>query len=588
MMRTSNCGELNISTLDRQVTLSGWVDTYRDHGEVLFIDLRDRWGVTQVVFNSAENAELHKKAKEIRPEFVIQIKGLVSKRPEGTINKRIPTGEIEVHVTELEILNTCPTPPFELNEEAVNEELRLKYRFIDLRRPDMVKNLHFRYRVTKVARDYLDRQQFLEIETPCLTKSTPEGARDYLVPSRLNAGEFYALPQSPQLFKQLLMVSGYDRYFQFARCFRDEDLRKDRQPEHTQIDLEMSFVSEEDVMNLVEGLIVDIFEKTLDVKVKRPFHRLSYADAMNRFGSDKPDMRFEMELKDLSELFEGSGFKIFDTCLSSKGKIRGICFTPPKGVEPTRKFFDDLTAWIQNYGAKGLAWMKVKGPDAVDSPIAKFFDAQRIQKLTSTLGAKAGDVILMVASTPQISAFSLGALRVYLAETYFNLDPNTYELLWVKDFPLMEWNEDEKRYDALHHPFTCPVDEDIALLDSDPGKARARAYDLVLNGTEIGGGSIRIHRKEVQQKIFKALGITPEEAESKFGFLLKALSFGAPPHGGLAIGLDRLVANLLGRESIREVIAFPKTQKGSCLMTEAPSEVSAKQLKELHLNVKRS
>ncbi len=587
MMRTSNCGELSLKALDKEVTLAGWVDTYRDHGDIVFIDLRDRWGVTQIVFNSSENPLPHQKAKSLRPEFVIQIKGKVSKRPDGTLNKKIATGEIEVHVKEMEILNACPTPPFEIGEKGVNEELRLQYRFLDLRRRDMTEALTFRYRVSKVARDFLDTQGFLEIETPTMTRSTPGGARDFLVPSRLNPGTFYALPQSPQLFKQLLMVAGYDRYFQLAHCFRDEDLRADRQPEHTQIDLEMSFVEQDDVMNLVEGLISEVFEKTLGVKFERPFQRMGYDEAMSRYGSDKPDLRFEMELHDLTSIFAGSGFKIFDECVAAQGKIRGICFTPPAGVEFSRKNFDELTEWLKNYGAKGLAWMKVAAADKVESPIAKFFDAARISKLTEELKAKPGDLILMVASDSHISAVALGALRVRLAQEHFALKHDNFKILWVKDFPLFEWNEEGKHCQALHHPFTSPRAEDLALIETEPLKVRARAYDLVLNGTEIGGGSIRIHNREVQQKVFKALGITDEEAESKFGFLLKALSFGAPPHGGLAIGLDRLVTLLLGRESIREVIAFPKNQKGICVMTEAPGEVSDRQLKELFIAVKK-
>lgn len=585
MMRTSNCGQLDLKSLDREVTLAGWVDTYRDHGDLIFIDLRDRWGVTQIVFNSSENAEAHKQAKTLRSEFVIQVKGWVRKRPDGTINSKIPTGTIEVHVSSMTILNHCPTPPFEIGEKGVNEELRLKYRFIDLRRKDMVEALTFRYRVTKAARDFLETQQFLEIETPTMTRSTPGGARDFLVPSRLNPGTFYALPQSPQLFKQLLMVAGYDRYVQIAHCFRDEDLRADRQPEHTQIDLEMSFVEQDDVMGLVEGLITQIFEKTLNVKLPRPFLRLTYDEAISRYGSDKPDLRFGLEMTDLTAVFEGSGFKIFDECIANQGKIRGLCFTPPAGKDFSRKHFDDLTQYVQNFGAKGLAWMKVTGPDKVESPIGKFFDPARTAKIISTLGAKAGDNIYMVASHPHTSAVALGAVRSKLAQDYLDLKHDNFKILWVTDFPLFEWNEEGKHCQALHHPFTAPRPEDVARIEKEPLKVKACAYDLVLNGNEIGGGSIRIHNREVQEKVFKALGISDEEAESKFGFLLKALSFGAPPHGGLAIGLDRLVTLLLGRETIREVIAFPKNQQGICVMTEAPGEVSAKQLKELHIKL---
>ncbi len=586
MMRTATCGELNGSHLKRTVTLSGWVDTRRDHGNLIFIDLRDRWGITQVVFSAEKDKSVHKKAEELRSEMVIRITGEVNRRPAGTENKKIPTGEIDIHVNELEILNLCPTPPFEIGDPQVNEELRLTYRFLDLRRKGMLEALTTRYRITKIVRDHLDKLGFLEIETPYLTRSTPEGARDFLVPCRLTPGTFYALPQSPQLFKQLLMVAGYDRYFQLARCFRDEDLRSDRQPEHTQIDLEMSFVDENDVMSVVEGMVADVAEKIHGRKLTVPFRRMPYEEAMNRYGSDKPDLRFGMELHDLTGVFSGTVFKIFNEVINSKGKIRGLCFTPPPGVEFSRKNFDDLTEWLKNYGAKGLAWFKVKGPSEVESPIAKFFDAARIGKVIETAAAKPGDLIFMVASDPHVSAVALGALRCKLAAEYKKINEEGFEIFWVVDFPLFEWNDEEKRFQALHHPFTAPKNADLPRLESDPAGVKAKAYDLVLNGSEIGGGSIRIHDSATQQKVFGVLQITPEEQRKKFGFLLKALGYGAPPHGGLAIGLDRLTAILLKRESIRDVIAFPKTQKGTCLMTEAPNTVDAKQLKELGIQVK--
>ncbi|MFZ5801856.1 MAG: aspartate--tRNA ligase [Candidatus Omnitrophota bacterium] len=588
MMRTSNCGELNTKSIDRQVTLAGWVDTRRDHGNLIFIDLRDRWGVTQVVFNTELSPELLKIAEQIRPEFVLQVIGKVRRRPAGTANPKLVTGEIEVAAEQVEILNGCPTPPFEIGDRDVGEEIRLKYRFLDLRRKDMVESLTVRHRVSKLVRDHLDRLGFLEIETPYLTRSTPEGARDFLVPSRLTPGSFYALPQSPQLFKQLLMVAGYDRYYQLARCFRDEDLRSDRQPEHTQIDMEMSFVEENDVMAVVEGLVAELAEKVLDQKLSKPFPRMSYQEAMDRYGTDKPDLRFAMELRDLSAIFSASGFKVFDQVLAGGGKVRGICFRPPRGAELSRKNFDDLVLWIKDFGAHGLAWLKVVDGGKAESPISKFFSPEKIAEVFKSFEATAGDIIFLVASSAAVSAKALGALRLHLAQTYKLIPEEEMRVLWVVDFPLLEWNEEEKRWDAMHHPFTAPRPEDIPLLDSDPGKVRARAYDLVLNGTEIGGGSIRNHRQEVQQKLFQALNIGEEEAKNKFGFLLMALTYGAPPHGGLAIGLDRLVTMFLKRPSIREVIAFPKTQKGTCLMTEAPSEVGAGQLKELQISIKKN
>jgi aspartyl-tRNA synthetase len=563
------------------------VDTRRDHGNLIFVDLRDRWGVTQVVFNPQTNATMHKTAETLRAEYVIRVKGKVEARPEGTVNAKIPTGEIELQAQEVEVLNTCQPLPFEMGETNVNEELRLQYRFLDLRRRDMVESLTLRHRVTKLVHEYLDKQCFIEVETPYLMKSTPEGARDFLVPSRLTHGAFYALPQSPQIFKQILMVSGYDRYYQFARCFRDEDLRKDRQPEHTQIDLEMSFIDEEDIMGVVEGMVAHVFKHACGVDLKLPLRRMSYKEAMEKYGSDKPDLRYGMEMKDLSGIFASSGFKVFDEVLAKKGSIRGLCFTPPAGVEFSRKDFDDLTQWIKNFGAKGLAWFKVTGPETVESPIQKFFDAARIRKAIETTGAKAGDIVFLVADTFKVACVALGALRCFLAEKHKMIPEGKFEMLWVVDFPLFEWNEEEKRCDACHHPFTSPKPEDVPLLDTEPLKVRARAYDIICNGTEMGGGSIRIHDRKVQSKIFELLQLTPEQQEAQFGFLLKALTFGAPPHGGLAIGLDRFVTLLLSRDSIREVIAFPKTQKGTCLMTDAPSPATERQLRELNLDAKR-
>ena len=586
MLRTVTCGELNKNFVGKTETLTGWVDTRRDHGNLIFVDVRDRWGVTQVVFNPQMDPKGHQLAESLRAEYVVRVKGKVQDRPSGTVNAKIPTGEIELQAEALEILNTCLPMPFELGEKNVNEELRLQYRFLDLRRKEMVENLTLRHRVTKLVHEYLDRHSFIEVETPYLTKSTPEGARDFLVPSRLNPGTFYALPQSPQLFKQLLMVSGYDRYYQFARCFRDEDLRKDRQPEHTQIDLEMSFIDEEDIMGVVEGMVAHVFKHTKKIDISLPLRRMSYQEAMEKYGCDKPDLRYGMPLFDLTPVFEGSGFKIFDETVAKKGTLRGLCFTPPAGTEFSRKDFDDLTQWIKTYGAKGLAWFKVTGLDTVESPIQKFFDAARIGKMVQAVGAKPGDIIFMVADQFRTAVVSLGALRCFLAEKYNMIPDGKFELLWVVDFPLFEWNEEEKRCDACHHPFTSPKPEDVPLLGSEPLKVRARAYDLICNGTEMGGGSIRIHDRAVQSKIFDLLNLTPEQAESQFGFLLKALTYGAPPHGGLAIGLDRFITLLLQRDSIREVIAFPKTQKGTCLMTDAPSTVREAQLKELSIAVK--
>lgn len=583
MLRTHSCGSLNASHAGRKVSLAGWVHTRRDHGNLIFVDLRDRWGLVQLVFNPEKNTSLHGQAERIRSEFVIRIKGEVRRRPQGTENPKIPTGEIEVAAEELEILNESPTPPFEIaGNQEVSEEIRLKYRFLDLRRGEMQENLKFRYLLTQIVREYLHSLDFIEVETPYLTKSTPEGARDFLVPSRLTPGTFYALPQSPQLFKQLLMVAGFDRYFQLARCFRDEDLRADRQPEHTQIDMEMAFVEEADIMEVVEGMVGRIFEKLLGRKVTRPFRKISYETAIASFGSDKPDLRYGMLIHDLTEELKGIGFKVFAEAIKRGEKIQAISYPPPRGKEMPRKDFDELTAYLQGWGAKGLVWMKVKSAKEADSPVRKFFESDRLPRIIQKLGARPGEVILMVADQEFQSKILAGALRTHCAAS-LSLPKDAYELCWVTDFPLFEWSGEEKRYVSRHHPFTSPFASDIPLLESHPEKVKARAYDLVLNGTEIGGGSIRIHRREVQEKVFRALKLTPEAAREKFDFLLKALSFGAPPHGGIALGVDRLVTLLRGKDSIREVIAFPKTQKGTCLMTEAPSTVSPRQLKELHI-----
>jgi aspartyl-tRNA synthetase len=584
MRRTHNCCELGRGDAGREVVLMGWVQRRRDHGGVIFVDMRDREGITQVVFNPDLNKEVHEKAHAIRSEFVIGITGKVEKRPEGMTNPNLKTGEIEVFATELKILNPANTPPFLIEDTVdVSENVRLKYRHIDLRRPNIQKNLILRHRAAASVRQYLNNLGFIDIETPVLTKSTPEGARDYLVPSRVNPGMFYALPQSPQLFKQLLMISGFDRYYQIVRCFRDEDLRADRQPEFTQIDLEMSFVGEEDVMGVAEGMINTLFKEVLDKNIEIPFERLSYAEAIDRFGLDKPDLRFGLELKDISDIVKTSGFKVFANVVEKGGIVKVLnakgCF------EFSRKEIDDLTEFAAVYKAKGLAWVKVK-EDGWQSPIAKFFTGEEKAKLAKRIDMETGDLVFFVADESKIANDALGHLRNHLAGKLKLIDENEFRFLWVTQFPMMEYDENEKRYQAMHHPFTAPLEEDYDLLEKSPLAVRSRAYDLVLNGSEIGGGSIRIHQKELQEKVFEALGMTPESYNEKFGFLLSALDSGAPPHGGIAFGFDRLVMMLCGGTSIRDVIAFPKTQKAACLLTNAPSETSKSQLDELYLRIK--
>ncbi len=584
MRRTSNCCELTAGDAGKEVVLMGWVQRRRDHGGVIFVDLRDREGITQVVFNPDYNKEVHEKAHAIRSEYVIGVRGKVEKRPEGMSNPNLKTGDIEVFASELKILNEAATPPFLIEDTVdVSENVRLKYRHIDLRRPNIQKNLVIRHRAAASVREYLNNLGFIDIETPVLTKSTPEGARDYLVPSRVNPGLFYALPQSPQLFKQLLMISGFDRYYQIVRCFRDEDLRADRQPEFTQIDLEMSFVGEEDIMGVAEGMIKRLFRDVLGRDVGIPFQRLSYAEAIERFGLDKPDLRFGLELKDVSDIVRTSGFKVFSDVVNKGGIVKAL---NAKGcVEFSRKEIDDFTEFAAVYRAKGLAWIKVR-EDGWQSPIAKFFTDEEKEKLAERIDMKTGDLIFFVADQAKIANDALGHLRNHIAARLKLIDENDFRFTWVTQFPMMEYDETEKRYQAMHHPFTAPLEEDYGLLRENPPAVRSRAYDLVLNGSEIGGGSIRIHQKELQEKIFAALGMSSESYNEKFGFLLSALDSGAPPHGGIAFGFDRLVMMLCGGTSIRDVIAFPKTQKAACLLTNAPSETGKAQLDELCLRIK--
>ncbi len=584
MKRTRHCNELSSADLGSEVVLAGWVQRRRDHGGLIFVDLRDREGITQVVFNPEVDKDIHQQAHVIRNEFVLCVRGKVERRPEGMVNPKLKTGEIEVLVSELEILNKAKTPPFVIEDRTeVSENIRLRYRYLDLRRPMLQENFILRHRAAALIRNYLNNHGFIDIETPMLTRSTPEGARDYLVPSRVNPGNFYALPQSPQLFKQLLMIAGMNRYYQIVKCFRDEDLRADRQPEFTQIDIEMSFVDEDDIMTLSEGMLETLFKEILNISIKRPFKRLTYQEATDRYGLDKPDLRFDLELKDVSDIVEGSQFKLFAGCVKKGGRVKAI---NAKGcIDFSRKEIDDLTKFVAVYRAKGLAWIKIK-QDEWQSPIAKFFSEAEKQALSERLHMEPGDLIFFVADDIKVVNEALGQLRNHLGHKLNLVDNNRFEFCWVTHFPLLEYDEEEKRNVALHHPFTAPLPDDVDLLEKDPLAVCSRAYDIVLNGAEIGGGSIRIHQREVQERVFKALNIDRETYENKFGFLVEALEYGAPPHGGIAFGFDRLVMILCNKESIRDVIAFPKTQKATCLLTGAPEEVDKAQLKELSLKTR--
>jgi aspartyl-tRNA synthetase len=587
MLRTNTCGELNDGFIGKEVTLCGWVGSRRDHGNLIFIDLRDGYGITQVVFSQEIDAEIHKKAEELRPEFVIKVKGLVERRPEGTVNPKIPTGMIEVSASLVEILNKAATPPFEITDNiSVTEESRLKYRYLDLRRPAMQASLRMRHKACKIARDYFDELKFVEVETPILTKSTPEGARDYLVPSRVNPGMFYALPQSPQLFKQILMVSGMDRYFQIAKCFRDEDLRADRQPEFTQFDIEMSFVTEEDIFEVSEGLMKKLFKETIGVELETPFPRLKYAEAMSRFGCDKPDMRFDLRLIEITDIVKTSQFRVFQEAVK-KGAV-AIAINAKGCGAYSRNQIDELTEFVKGYGAKGLANFKVENGKLV-SQIDKFFSESELSAIKKALSAEDGDMIFVVADKDRIAYDSMANLRKALGKKLALINEKEFNFLWVTDFPLFHYNDEEKRWESEHHPFTSVHPDDIKMLEKGEGmdKIRSRSYDLVVNGSEMGSGSIRIHDRQLQELIFKTIGITDEDSKVRFGFLLDAFRYGAPPHGGVAFGLDRLMTLFLGCESIRDVIAFPKTQKAFCPMTSAPSSVDDKQLNELHIKIKK-
>ncbi len=581
--RTHTCGELRAEHVGRTVTLCGWVHRRRDHGGLIFVDLRDRYGVTQVRFDPEVSGPTFERARALKGEYVVSVTGRVERRPEGMVNPKLATGEIEVAATEVTILNEAKTPPFVIADRTeASEELRLKYRYLDLRRPEMQQNLLLRHRTYQAVRSYLNSQGFVEIETPFLMRSTPEGARDFLVPSRIHRGKFYALPQSPQTYKQILMVAGFDRYYQIVRCFRDEDLRADRQPEFTQIDLEMSFVTREDVLAVVEGLMVHVFREILDQELEVPFPRLSYEEAIAKYGTDKPDLRFGLELFDVSEVVAGSEFKVFRSVVANHGAVVGVCL--PGGAGYSRRQIDELTEFVTGEGGKGLVALKA-ADGKLEGGVAKFLSEGEQRAILEKSGAQAGDLLLLIADSRETSLQLAGALRLHLAERENLIDRSKHKLAWIVDFPLLEWSDEEGRYVARHHPFTSPMDEDIRLMDSAPEKVRAKAYDLVMDGNEVAGGSIRIHRRDLQRKMFQLLEISDEEAEAKFGFLLEALEYGAPPHGGIAFGFDRLVMLLAGRSTIRDVIAFPKTNRAISLMDGAPSEVDPKQLAELGIIV---
>lgn len=588
LKRTHGCGDLRADHIDDTVRLNGWVWRWRDHGGVIFIDLRDRTGHAQIVFNPEDSKDKHEKANRLRNEFVIAIEGRVRRRPDGTENPDIPTGQVEIVASELQVLNTADTPPIEVEDfedgHPAGEEKRMKFRYLDLRRPSMQKNIRLRHKAMLATRKYFDGKEFTEVETPILSKSTPEGARDYLVPSRVHPGEFYALPQSPQTFKQILMVSGVDRYFQICRCFRDEDLRADRQPEFTQIDLEMAFVEQDDILDACDGLMEAVFKDLLDVDVKTPIPRYTHAEVMERFGSDKPDLRYDLELKDVGDIVKASDFKVFTSTIEKGGKV--VCLPVPGAGSMSRTEVDGLAGKVSPYGAKGLAWMKVT-EKGLESSIVKFFNEEIQKQLLEITGAKPGDLLTFVADRPKVVYQSLDFLRRYMAERMGLVDKSKWSFLWVTDFPMFEKNDDGSLSPA-HHPFTNINPEDEPLLETDPLKVRSRSFDLVLNGLELGSGSIRIHEQNLQKKVFKVLGIEEEEAQQKFGFLLDAFRYGAPPHGGFAFGFDRLVMLICGASSLREVIVFPKTQRAFDPMTESPSEVEEEQLRELSIRVRKS